>query len=362
MDHPVSAEAEARRPPQADVPGIDVPAVTAWLAEHVAGTVPPLRFTRIGEGQSNLTFRVEDADARTIVVRRPPLGAILASAHDMTREYRVLRGLGTAGARVPRTFALCEDTAVTGAPFSVMEDVEGLVLTHVEAAEGMPLEARATTARSLMTTLVELQAVDLDAAGLGDFRRPESLASRQLRRWTRQWHDSKTRELPVIEEVAERLAAGVPEERESVLVHGDYRLDNAVLAPDGDVRAVLDWELCTVGDPLADVGLTIAYWNELGAAASGPARLFRHPVTAVRGFPSADDLGRVYGQLSGRALDQLGFWVAFAYWKIAVIVEGVYRRWLNDPTNGSDAGTLQPAVPRLGSLALDALDRQWPTG
>lgn len=343
----------------AEVPGIDVPAVTAWLAERLDGVDPPLRFTRIGEGQSNLTFRVEDARGRTVVVRRPPLGTILASAHDMGREYRIQSGLGTAGARVPRMLAFCEDVQVTGAPFYVMEHVDGLVLTHVDTAESMTGAARATAARSLVTTLVELQRVDLDAAGLGDFRRPESLASRQLRRWTRQWHDSKTRELPVIEAVAARLADELPEERESVLVHGDYRLDNAVLAVDGEVLAVLDWELCTVGDPLADVGLTIAYWNELGAAAGRETSLFREPVTAVPGFPSADDVARLYGELSGRPLGELGFWVGFAYWKIAVIVEGVYRRWLNDPTNGSDAGTLQPAVARLGSLAQEALDSRW---
>jgi aminoglycoside phosphotransferase (APT) family kinase protein len=354
----VSPQSGARAD-RANVPGIDVPRVTEWLTEHVADVVAPLRFTRIGEGQSNLTFRVEDANARAFVVRRPPLGAILASAHDMGREYRVLSSLVGAGARVPRTLAICEDTAVTGAPFYVMEHVDGLVLTHVDTAEAMPQEARAAAARSLVTTLVELQGVDLEAAGLGDFRRPEGLASRQLRRWTRQWHDSRTRELPVIEEVAERLAADMPDERESMLVHGDYRLDNAVLAPNGDVRAVLDWELCTVGDPLADVGLMIVYWNELGAAADDGPTLFREAVTAVPGFPSGEEVGRLYAELSGRPLDRLSFWVAFGYWKIAVIVEGVYRRWLNDPTNGSDAGTLQPVVPRLGSLAYEALDGRW---
>jgi aminoglycoside phosphotransferase (APT) family kinase protein len=358
VDDPMSIEPEAAST-QVDVPGIDVPGVTAWLAEHVSGTEPPFRFTRIGEGQSNLTFRVDDAGHSSIVVRRPPLGAILASAHDMTREYRILTGLGAAGGRVPRTLAICEDTTVTGAPFYVMEHVEGLVLTRVATAERLSPAARKAAARSLVTTLVELQAVDLEAAGLGDFRRPESLAGRQLRRWTRQWHDSKTRDLQVIEEVGERLTDRMPEERESLLVHGDYRLDNAVLAPDGDVRAVLDWELCTVGDPLADVGLMIAYWNELGAAAGRPAALFREPVTAVPGFPAVAELGRLYAELSGRDLRELGYWVAFAYWKIAVIVEGVYRRWLNDPTNGSDAGTLQPAVPRLGALARAALDHEW---
>jgi aminoglycoside phosphotransferase (APT) family kinase protein len=335
--------------------GIDESSVTVWLTAHVPHLRPPLRFTRVGEGQSNLTFRVDDADGRAAVLRRPPLGEILASAHDMGREHRILAGLSAAGARVPQPLAFCEDAAITGAPFYVMTHADGAILTTVAAAEQLERDARATAGRSLVETLVELQAVDLDAAGLSDFRRPESLAGRQLRRWTRQWEASKTRDLPVVDEVAAELAARLPDERASVLVHGDYRLDNAVLAPDGRVRAVLDWELCSVGDPLADVGLMIAYWNELGAAAGLPDALFREPVTEVAGFARADELAAEYARLSGRDLDALSFWIAFAYWKIAVIVEGVYRRWLNDPGNGSGAGALQPAVGRLASLARDAL-------
>jgi aminoglycoside phosphotransferase (APT) family kinase protein len=274
----------------------------------------------------------------------------------MDREHRILTGLATAGARVPQPLAACDDPEVTGAPFYVMEHVDGVILTKVKAAESLAPTARAHALRSLVETLVELQAVDLDAAGLGDFKRPESLASRQLRRWTRQWEASKTAELPVIEEVAERLTALMPDEHESVLVHGDYRLDNAVLADDGEVKAVLDWELCTVGDPLADVGLAIAYWNELGAVAGTPGALFREPVTAVEGFPDGSELAAEYARASGRDLAGLQFWTAFAYWKVAIIVEGVYRRWLNDPGNGSGAGELQPAVARLAGLARSALE------
>jgi aminoglycoside phosphotransferase (APT) family kinase protein len=338
------------------IPGIDEGRLTPWLAERLPELEPPFRFVRVGEGQSNLTFRVEDAAGHAVVLRRPPLGEILASAHDMDREHRILTGLADAGARVPQPLAACDDPDVTGAPFYVMEHVDGVILTKVKAAEELEPAARATAARSLVQTLTELQAVDLDAAGLADFKRPESLASRQLRRWTRQWHASKTGELPVVEEVAERLADEMPDERESVLVHGDYRLDNAVLADDGEVKAVLDWELCTVGDPLADVGLAIAYWNELGAAAGQPGALFREPVTAVAGFPDGSELAAEYARASGRDLDALQFWTAFAYWKIAIIVEGVYRRWLNDPGNGSGAGGLQPAVPRLAGLAHAALE------
>lgn len=341
------------------IPGIDAVRVTAWLADRLPELQPPFRFIRVGEGQSNLTFRVDDAAGQAVVLRRPPLGEILASAHDMTREHRILSALAPAGARVPRPLAVCEDAEVTGAPFYLMEHVEGLIPARVETAERLSPEARATAARALATNLADLQTLDVDAIGLGDFRRSESLISRQLRRWTRQWHASKTRELPEIDALAELLGARMPEERESVLHHGDYRIDNAVLADDGELRAVLDWELCTVGDPLADVGMMVAYWDELGSAARLPDALFREPVTELAGFPNGHELALAYADAAGRELGALGLWIAFAYWKIAVIVEGVYRRWLNDPSNGSDAGTLQPAVARLARRAREALEHDW---
>jgi aminoglycoside phosphotransferase (APT) family kinase protein len=342
-----------------DTRAIDAPAVTAWLTARLPDVEPPLRFTRVGEGQSNLTFRVDDAAGRSFVLRRPPLGEILASAHDVAREHRILSALAPAGARVPRPLALCEDTEVTGAPFYVMEHVDGLIAARVETARGLSPAARSRAALELVTTLAELQALDVDAIGLAGFKRPESLISRQLRRWTRQWHASKTRDLPEIETLAGLLLRRMPEERETVLHHGDYRLDNAVLSDDGEIRAVLDWELCTAGDPLADVGMMIAYWDELGSAARLPDALFREPVTELQGFPSGVELADAYRRISGRDLTEVGFWIAFAYWKIAIIVEGVYRRWLNDPTNGSDAGTLQPAVARLARLAQRAFENDW---
>jgi aminoglycoside phosphotransferase (APT) family kinase protein len=342
-----------------DIRAIDAQRVTAWLNARLPDIEPPLRFTRVGEGQSNLTFRVDDAAGCSYVLRRPPLGEILASAHDMAREHRILSALAPAGARVPRPLAMCEDPEVTGAPFYVMEHVDGLIPARLETAKRLSPEARQTAALGLVTTLAELQALDVDAVGLGSFKRPESLIARQLRRWSRQWHASKTRELPDIDTLAELLVGRMPEERETVLHHGDYRLDNAVLSEEGEIRAILDWELCTVGDPHADVGMMIAYWNELGAAARLPDALFREPVTELPGFPSGVELAKAYGRVSGRDLANLGFWIAFAYWKIAIIVEGVYRRWLNDPGNGTDAGTLQPAVSRLAGLARDAIDHDW---
>jgi aminoglycoside phosphotransferase (APT) family kinase protein len=286
------------------------------------------------------------------VLRRPPLGEILASAHDVAREHRILTALGPTGVPVPRTLGLCDDTTVTGAPFYAMEHVDGLILTRREAAEALAPEVRAAVARELAATLAVLHAVDVEAAGLGDFKRPESLISRQLRRWRRQWEASRTRELPDIDEVGDLLAAHMPDERETVLLHGDYHLHNVVVGDDGRVRALLDWELCTAGDPLADVGQMVAYWNEL----RDPDGLFREPVAALDGFPSAPELADAYAQASARDLGGVEYWVAFAYWKIAIIIEGVYRRWLNDPTNGSDAGTLAPAVTRLAGLARRVLD------
>jgi aminoglycoside phosphotransferase (APT) family kinase protein len=340
--------------PESEAPGVDRARVTAWLVDRIPGLVGPLEFTRVGEGQSNLTFRVDDAGGRSIVIRRPPLGEILASAHDVAREYRILTALSAAGARVPRTFALCTDVDVTAAPFYAMEHVDGLVLSHVQTAKQLTSAARAAVGRDLAATLAGFHAFDLDALGLGDLRRPESLISRQVRRWKRQWEASKTRELPLVDELADRFAEKLPEERESVLVHGDFHLGNALVGRGGDVRAVLDWELCSVGDPMADVGLLVAYWNEFGAGGTGRGGLFREPVTALPGFATAAELVDEYARASGREVSELGFWVAFAYWKIAVIVEGVYRRWLIDPANGSDAGTLQPAVTRLAELAQEA--------
>jgi aminoglycoside phosphotransferase (APT) family kinase protein len=332
-------------------PGIDLGRVTPWLVEHVPDFEPPLELTRVGEGQSNLTYRVRDASGRTIVLRRPPTGDILPSAHDMAREYRVLRGLASENMPVPRPLALCEDPEVTGAVFYAMEHVDGLVLTTLETAERLAPAARAETGRSMVRTLVRLQSIDLAASGLADLRRPGSYASRQLRRWRRQWEASRTRDLPLVDALAERLEAKLPEETDITVVHGDFHLLNVIVGPDGGVRAVVDWELCTVGDPLADLGLTIAYWNELGKPAGEGRHLFREPITDLRGFPDAAELVAEYERASGRDLSPLGFWVAFAYWKIAVITEGVYRRWLDNPISGSNPEHVGGAVERLVELS-----------
>jgi aminoglycoside phosphotransferase (APT) family kinase protein len=323
--------------------GLELGRVSDWLATATE-LVAPLTFTRIGNGQSNLTFRVEDAEGRHAVLRRPPLGAVLESAHDMAREYRILSGLSALGQPVPATLGLCEDLEVTGAPFYVMELVDGAILYTEADALSLSEQSRHGVALEMGRTLARLQAVDLDAAGLADFVRRTPYVARQLRRWRGQWEASKTRELPAVDELADRLEAAMPEEDAQVLVHGDYRLDNLIVGNDGTIRAILDWELCTAGHALADVGLAIAYWREAGRNDG----LFAHAVTSLPGFPAAEEIIDAYAQASGRDVTAVPYFVAFAYWKVAIIVEGVYRRWLANPANGAEsAGSLGVTVPRL---------------
>lgn len=348
MTEPVLAEQPGAPRP---ISGVDIPRVTDWLVDRAPLTAP-LRFTRIGGGQSNLTYRIDDASGRSAVLRRPPLGELLQSANDVAREYSVIERLSRAGMPVPAPIAVCDDAAVTGAPFYVMAHVDGTIVTSPEIGRRMTAEARRAAGLSLADTLVSLQSVDLDASGFADMRRPRDYCDRQLRRWRAQWEASCTRELPLVDELADRLEAARPQETETVLVHGDYRLDNAVLNTTGQIVAVLDWELSTVGHPLADVGLMLAYWEE----AAIPDGLFGSAFTL--GFPSGDEVARWYGRQSGRAIDQIDYFVAFAYWKIAIICEGVYRRWLNDPANGAEsAEQVGGVVERMTRLA-DATARR----
>jgi len=303
--------------------GVDVARVTSWLGERVPELTPPLSFTLIAGGRSNLTYRVADTGGRAWVLRRPPLGQVLATAHDMGREHRIISALAPTDVPVAPVVGLCTDDAVNGAPFYVMEFVDGLVARNAEAARALDVPARARAGEQIADVLARIHAVDPDAVGLGDLGRREGYVERQLKRWYGQWEKSKTRELPVVDEVHAALAARVPEQGPAAIVHGDYRLDNCLLAPDGTIAAVLDWELCTLGDPLADLGLLLVYWTEPGD---------RHPAlidasTTLEGFPSRSDLVARYAAASGRDVGAVDFFVAFGYWKLACILEGVYARY-----------------------------------
>jgi aminoglycoside phosphotransferase (APT) family kinase protein len=316
-----TAEANAEAPE-----GINQAGIEAWFAEHVRGAKLPLSFERISGGHSNLTYAVRDSAGARWALRRPPMGKRLGSAHDMAREYKVVSALGATEVPVAPVVGICEDETVNEAPFYVMEFVEGPILRGLAEAEAFPKEAdRRAIGERLVDTLATIHSVDPDAVGLGDLGRKEDYVARQLHRWHGQWEKSKTRELPAIDEVHERLSARIPQQGPATIVHGDYRLDNVILTPQGEVAAVVDWELCTLGDPLADVGLLMVYWADRGEEET---LALGQPANLAPGFPTRDELRARYAERSGRDLSQLDFFIALGYWKLAIILEGVYARYI----------------------------------
>lgn len=307
-----------------DVPGVDVERVTAWLEQHVADVRAPFSFEVVSGGHSNLTLEVTDAAGRRLVLRRPPLKRVLSTAHDMGREHRIISALGPTDVPVPPTLGYCEDESVNGAPFYVMEHVEGAILHDRDRAEqALDPAGRRRAGESVVDVLARLHAVDPDAVGLGELGRKEDYVARQLRRWSKQYEQSKTRELPEIEEVRDRLADAIPEQGPATIVHGDYKLGNFVHAPDGEVVAVLDWEICTLGDPLADLGYLLVTWvdDEAQDLRLGSASL-------AEGFPRSDELVARYAEQSGRDVSEIDYYVAFSAWRLACILEGVYSRYM----------------------------------
>jgi aminoglycoside phosphotransferase (APT) family kinase protein len=322
--------------------GIDAPRLVPWLLEHVDGLTEPVSFTLIAGGRSNLTFRVEDDAGRRLVLRRPPLGHVLATAHDVLREHRILSALQGTGVPVAPVVAACDDIEVNGAPFYVMELVEGLVVTTGDQVASIDEGARQRIAVDLADVLADLHAVDLKATGLDTLARHDGYVARQVKRWTTQWEASKTRELPAIDEVAAQLAERTPPQLRTVIAHGDYRIGNCLVDPEaGEVNAVLDWELCTLGDPLADVGYVAMWWPD-------PA-----------GMPPVETFTGRYAERSGLPLDDLDFYVALAAFRLAVIGEGVYARYRAGVMGDDDVDlTLMGAgVTHRVQVAVDAMER-----
>lgn len=328
-------EATGRADGSASAPeGIDREGIEGWFAGQVPEVEPPLEFERIAGGLSNLTYRVEDQGGRRWALRRPPLGKRLGSAHDMAREHRVVSALGPTAVPVPPVVGLCEDETVNGAPFYVMAFVEGPILRGLAEAEAFPEEERRAIGERVADTLAAIHAVDPDAVGLGDLGRKEDYVARQLRRWQGQWEKSKTRELEAIDRLHERLSARIPDQGPATIVHGDYRLDNMILSESGEVAAVVDWELCTLGDPLADVGTLMCYWPDRGDATIALGQ----PANLAPGFPTREELAARYAERSGRDLSDLDFYVALGYWKLAIILEGVYARTIAGGYGKADSG------------------------
>jgi aminoglycoside phosphotransferase (APT) family kinase protein len=304
--------------------GIDRAGVEGWFETNVPGVQLPLAFERISGGRSNLTYGVADSAGNRWALRRPPIGKRLTSAHDMGREHRIIAALQETAVPVPPVVGFCGDEAVNGAPFFVMDFVPGPILRDRATAErDFDDDERRAIGERVADTLVEIHAIDPDDVGLGDLGKKEDYVARQLHRWHGQWEKSKTREVPLVDEVHGRLVARIPEQGPATIVHGDYRLDNLILTDSGEIAAVVDWELCTLGDPLADVGMLMVYWSEEGDPLMP---LFEAPTLAA-GFPSREELRRRYEERSGLDLSQLDFYVALGSWKLAIILQGVYARF-----------------------------------
>jgi len=334
--------------------GIDTGNVTTWMIGHEPSVVPPLGFELITGGLSNLTYLVSDATDRRWVLRRPPLGHVLATAHDVAREHRIITALAPTPVPVAPSIGLCTDEAVNGAPFYVMEHVDGIVARDTEAGGQLSPGARRRAGAALVEVLASIHEVDVDAVGLGDLGRREAYVERQLSRWSRQWEATRDGEVPVVDELHGRLAASVPPQGPATIVHGDYRLDNCILTSDGEIAAVLDWELCTLGDPLADVGLMLVYWVEAGDA----IQTGLPTATTLEGFPSRVELVQMYADRSGRDVDEIGYYVALGYWKLACILQGVLVRYRAGAMGdqGDDSGRFSEQVAALGAAGLAALD------
>jgi len=306
--------------------GLDPGRVAPWLRAHVPGAEGELRFELVNAGGSNLTYRVESAaSGRRFALRRPPERARVASAHDMGREWKILRALAEhpeAGVPVPAALGFCGDVSVLGAEFYVMGFAEGRILRDTAAAADLtPAQARAAT-DSLVDVNVALHRLDVDRVGLGDLGRREAYVERQLARWRRQYEAVASRELPLVDELHRALAARVPAQQATSLVHGDYRFDNTVMDPGFRIVAVLDWELATLGDPVADFAWSSMYWSDPGDEGDfGSPAPTRNPA-----FPRRRELIELYAKRSGFDLSELDYFVAFSWWKMACLVEGVVAR------------------------------------
>ncbi|MFD4180445.1 phosphotransferase family protein [Rhodococcus sp. NPDC058514] len=331
-----------------EVVGIDPVAVTRWFGTLGIEATGPLSFDRIGLGQSNLTYLVRDEGGGRWVLRRPPLGHLLASAHDVAREARIMTALEHTDVPAPRIYGVAQDPAISEVPLVLMEFIDGQVVDTMEIAQSLTPLRRHEMAVSLPRTLAKIHAVNLDEVGLSDLASHKPYAARQLKRWAGQWEQSKTRELPELDDLTRRLVAAVPEQRELALVHGDFHLRNVITSREnGEVIGALDWELSTLGDPLADMGSMLAYWPEPGEDTGGD-----FPASTLAGFPNRAEIAQIYLDETGRDAEALKFWHVLGLWKVSVIAEGVMRRAMDTPQNKAAAGT--PTVERIDALVRKA--------
>lgn len=338
--------------------GLDLEALRAWLDRETPGLVSgPLSAEMITGGKSNLTYVVGDGST-DVVVRRPPMGHVLATAHDMGREFRAMAALADTDVPVPAMHALCEDTDVIGAPFYVMQRATGTPYKTAAELELLGADRTRAISEDLVDTLGRLHAVDPASVGLGDFGRPDGYLERQVRRWRKQLESSRSRDIAGIDELAERLSASIPATGEGTIVHGDYRLDNVLIdSSDGDrMTAVLDWEMSTLGDPLTDVAVMLAYQQMAEASRdAGVAASVTDAPLAV-GYLSRDDVLERYAATTGRDVGDIGFHLGLAFFKLAVILEGIYFRFSQGQTRGEGFDTIGDSIDPLVRAGLAATD------
>jgi aminoglycoside phosphotransferase (APT) family kinase protein len=331
-----------------------------YLQERLPAKTPQIELERIGEGHSNITFLVNRGEDRC-VLRRPPRPPLPPSAHDVLREWRLLDAVKDTSVRAPRTLLACDDESVIGAPFYVMEYMEGSVITsEIPEPLDTPVERR-RMGLDLVDALAEVHAVDWVACGLEGYGKPTGYLERQLRRFNGLWEVNKTRELPRVQEIGEWLARNMPESPQATIVHGDYRLGNTMVANDAPARliAIFDWELSTIGDPLADVGYMTVTWIEPG----DPDDTMFSSLSAVtrrEGFPSRDEMIRHYEERTGRSVSDLRWYQTLALWKAAVFMEGNYKRSLAGTTDDPYLALFDKGVPRLAEAAHEIAQMKAP--
>ncbi len=332
------------------------------ISEYLRSVVPdigdgPIQVEQFPSGYSNLTYLLRVGD-RSVILRRPPVGVEIATAHDMGREFRILSHLAPVYPKAPRTLAFCDDERLIGTPFYLMERVEGVILRKdlPEAMTPTP-ELTARIATGLVETLAELHTVDYRAAGLGELGRPEGYVRRQIEGWHKRYRRAETDPIPQAEKVADWLRDSMPPERDAALIHNDFKHDNLVLDADdwSRVIAVLDWELATLGDPLMDLGTTLAYWTEPG----DPPELLRSRLspTTLLGTPSRVDVVELYARASGRDVDDIVFYYAYGLFKVAVIVQQLYHRYVSGKTTDPRFADLIDGVRVLSQFAWQAIEK-----
>lgn len=334
-----------------ETPGLDLARLAGWLPSAIP-SVPAgaaLKATLIAGGKSNLTYEITDGTA-TWILRRPPLGHVLATAHDMSREYRVMSALAGTPVPVPRMYGLCDDTDVLGAPFYLMEKVEGTPYRRAAQLEPLGPERTRAIALGMIDTLAALHGVDPESVGLGSFGKPDGFLARQVSRWKKQLDASKTRDLPAADELHARLAADVPPQSASGIVHGDYRLDNILVDGQDRLNAVIDWEMATLGDPLTDLALMLVYHRLADQLGDAVADANKAP-----GFPGEREIIERYAAGSDRDLSRFGFYLGLASYKLAGILEGIHYRYLHGQTVGPGFENIGQAIFPLLDSGLAAL-------